>query len=172
MSLLRRIVRSSATKNIGVLVGMYSAAELTQQTTTQRYDISKISRVGTTCVLWNGPINHMWYKFLDGAFKGVTTRIVLTKTALDILVFTPVSIAGFYLGMSIVERQKNIFSEVRLKFWPTYSIGFAFWATAQAVNFHVVPPKYRVVYVSIVAFVWANIICHMKQKNEPLPSTT
>ncbi|XP_077980692.1 mpv17-like protein [Glandiceps talaboti] len=164
-SFMRRVVRTRAVKNIGFMVAMYSAAELTQQTMIGQYDATKTMHIGTTCLLFNGPANHFWYKLLDGVLRGTSSRMVFAKTALDIFVFTPFSISGFFIGMSILEGHDDIYAELRDKFKATYSVGLVFWTVAQAVNFYVVPPPYRVLYVGTVAFVWANFICYMKQRD-------
>ncbi|EGI59112.1 hypothetical protein G5I_12825 [Acromyrmex echinatior] len=37
-----------------------------------------------------------------------------------------------------------------------------YWLPVQFVNFLLIPPSFRVTYVSIAAFCWVNILCYLK----------
>jgi hypothetical protein len=39
-----------------------------------------------------------------------------------------------------------------------------FWMPAQAVNFKLVPPHFRVVYIALCSFMWVNILCILKRQ--------
>lgn len=72
--------------------------------------------------------------------------------------------------MSLMERKDDIFEECREKFVPTFARSCLFWLPAQTLNFSVVPPQFRVVYISTCAFAWVNILCWIKrgQANEEI----
>lgn len=48
----------------------------------------------------------------------------------------------------------------------TYNFVFqtscGYWLPVQFVNFLLIPPSFRVTYVSIAAFCWVNILCYLK----------
>lgn len=67
--------------------------------------------------------------------------------------------------MSIMEGKEDIFEECKQKFPSTFVRSCLFWLPAQAINFAIVPPQLRVVYVSTCAFAWCNILCWVKRGN-------
>lgn len=44
-----------------------------------------------------------------------------------------------------------------------------FWLPAQSINFLMVPPAARVVYVGSCAFIWVNVLCWFKRQNYEKP---
>ncbi|EDS27587.1 conserved hypothetical protein [Culex quinquefasciatus] len=66
--------------------------------------------------------------------------------------------------MALMERQPSIVEECKQKFVPTFARSCLFWLPAQTVNFLLVPPKFRVVYVGSCAFAWVNILCWVKRQ--------
>lgn len=67
--------------------------------------------------------------------------------------------------MSLMENKKDALEECRAKFLPTFQTSCMFWLPAQAVNFLLVAPTYRVAYVASCAFAWVNILCWIKRKD-------
>ncbi|XP_061512168.1 mpv17-like protein isoform X2 [Anopheles gambiae] len=106
---------------------------------------------------------HM-YKWLDKTFPGTAKRIIVKKLLLDQFILTPPLLVIFFTGMSLMERQSSITEECRQKFLPTFARSCLFWMPAQTLNFVLVPPKFRVVYVGSCAFAWVNILCWVKRQ--------
>uniref|UniRef100_A0A8D8F9K1 Mpv17-like protein n=1 Tax=Culex pipiens TaxID=7175 RepID=A0A8D8F9K1_CULPI len=104
------------------------------------------------------------YKWLDKTFPGTAKRIVLRKLLLDQFILTPPLLVIFFTGMAMMERQPSIVEECKQKFVPTFARSCLFWLPAQTVNFLLVPPKFRVVYVGSCAFAWVNILCWVKRQ--------
>lgn len=67
---------------------------------------------------------HYWYKFLDKQFPKTTLSSVLTKVALDQLVFSPPFYATFFMTMPLLEggTPKEGIENVKHKFYPTYVV--------------------------------------------------
>lgn len=65
--------------------------------------------------------------------------------------------------MSLLEQKEDILEECRQKFVPTFARSCLFWLPAQTLNFAIVPPQFRVVYISTCAFAWVNILCWIKR---------
>lgn len=63
-----------------------------------------------------------------------------------------------------MEGKKDIFAELQNKFIPTFQSSCLFWLPAQAINFLLLPPMARVVYVGTCSFIWVNILCWLKRK--------
>ncbi|PSN57646.1 hypothetical protein C0J52_05412 [Blattella germanica] len=69
------------------------------------------------------------------------------------------------LVMSAMERKDDIFEECRKKLVPTFGTSCMFWLPAQTLNFLLVPPVARVVYVGSCAFAWINILVWIKRQD-------
>lgn len=66
--------------------------------------------------------------------------------------------------MSIMESKTDFIEECKQKILPTFKTSCYFWLPAQVINFLLVPPTYRVVYVGSCAFAWVNILCWFKRQ--------
>ncbi|XP_060524158.1 mpv17-like protein [Cylas formicarius] len=126
-----------------------------------RHTIGRYAIYGTTIA---GPLLATWYRFLDKQLPGKTTKIVLKKMVFDQFTFTPLLLVVFYVSMSIMERKQDVFEECRMKFLQTFGANCLFWIPAQAVNFSLVPPVYRVTYIGTCSFAWINVLCWFKRQ--------
>ncbi|XP_077980217.1 mpv17-like protein [Glandiceps talaboti] len=170
-NVVRRITGSPVVRNAVFLGTAYSVSEVTQQAFIgEGYDFGKVQRFGIWGLCFNGPFLFGWYKLLDGYLHGSTLRIVGTKMCLDQFLITPICIVGFYTAMSAMEGKSDIFAEAKQKSFPTFLASLAFWVPAQAINFKLVPPTFRVVYIGTVSFMWANILCYLKRQDISLES--
>lgn len=72
--------------------------------------------------------------------------------------------------MALMEgKTEKPFQELREKFVPTFIRSCMFWLPAQTVNFLLVGPRFRVIYVGACSFTWVNILCWIKrQRSEDL----
>ncbi|XP_077980403.1 mpv17-like protein [Glandiceps talaboti] len=112
---------------------------------------------------FNGPGNYCWYKVLDRFLPGKSMKIAMTKVLVEKMTMSPIWYGGFYIVLNIMEGKSDIFSEAKEKLIPTYLVGCTFWIPAQALNFMFVPHVYRVAYVGVAGFIWANFLCFMKR---------
>ncbi|XP_070581168.1 mpv17-like protein [Ptychodera flava] len=167
MTVLSRLLKSNLLKNALFAGTIFWASEITQQTLVgdDKYDFGHITRVALTGLLFYGPFCYGFYRILDKTWPGVARQTILKKLALDQAIAGPVSIAGFYVGMSILERKEDIFREAKQKTLPSWGACLIFWPPIQIINFKYVPPQYRVVYVSVLTYVWANFLCFMKERH-------
>ncbi|XP_071948688.1 mpv17-like protein [Antedon mediterranea] len=163
--------------------GLYAAAEVTQQLILKeqpphtknstsmmegRIDWRKVGHVALIGLVFNGPVGYTWYRLLDKWLPGTARRTIIKKMIIDQLCACPPFICAFYVGISILERKKDIYASLKEKFIPSYLVGFAFWPPAQAVNFIFIPSHLRIVYVASAGFVWANVLCFInKRSTEP-----
>ncbi|XP_077980222.1 mpv17-like protein [Glandiceps talaboti] len=165
-SVLRSLAGNSFIRNSFFVGGIFAASEFTQETIigVEKYDVGKICRFGVFGLCFNGPFNFTWFRLLDAAMPGKTMKIALRKLALDQFVAAPVAVAGFFVGMDILERKDDIFKEAKDKGPATWLAGCGFWVPAQLINFMFVPPYLRVVYVGTVSFLWANFLCYVRRR--------
>ncbi|XP_057331166.1 PXMP2/4 family protein 4-like isoform X1 [Microplitis mediator] len=133
------------------------------------YNLPVLQRYLTYGYFLAGPILHGWYSWLDKMFTGKTPKIVVTKLLCDQFVLTPPLIVLFFTSMSLMEgkNKENLLDECNAKFVKTFATSCIFWLPVQFVNFLVIPPAFRVLYVSVASFCWVNILCHLKRTPVP-----
>ncbi|XP_038067881.1 mpv17-like protein 2 isoform X2 [Patiria miniata] len=103
-----------------------------------------------------GPLNHYWYLALDKFLPGVKARTVAKKILLDELIASPVMTSTFFVGMGLLEG-KTLAESVdvlKKKFLTVYMVDILVWPPIQAINFFLVPPQLRVIYVNVFILLW------------------
>ncbi|KAA0189403.1 hypothetical protein HAZT_HAZT002722 [Hyalella azteca] len=120
-------------------------------------DTGSLARFGVmgTCVLPH-TLYHA-YKYLDARFPGNSGPMAIRKLAIDALVITPINLTLFYVGMSAMERKDDLLAEWRAKLIPTFIV-------ANFVNFKLLPPHVRVVFVGGCQIIWVSILCWFKKQ--------
>ncbi|XP_066991553.2 mpv17-like protein isoform X2 [Anabrus simplex] len=152
---------------------LYTGAEFSQQTVTRKimvdrpkdYSVDSLARFGLYGTSVQAPALYYWYRWLDKAFRGRAATTIIKKMFLDQFLLTPPLLVAFYISMSLMEGKENIIEECKRKVMPTFKTSCMFWLPAQALNFMVVPPAARVVYVGSCALVWVNILCWFKRQD-------
>lgn len=86
------------------------------------------------------------------------------QVLLDQLLFAPVALSSFYVGLSILEGKdaEGVFREWRYKFPGTWGTAAFVWPFLQGFNFRFVPARYRVVFVGCASFFWTTMLAYWK----------
>ncbi|XP_044003919.1 mpv17-like protein isoform X2 [Aphidius gifuensis] len=129
----------------------------------ENYDWQVIQRYILYGYFMAGPILHTWYVWLDRTFVGKASRVILRKLLCDQFILTPPLLVLFFTSMSLMEGKDNIAAECKEKFVRTFQTSCMFWLPVQFVNFLLIPPSYRVAFVSAASFLWVNILCYLKR---------
>ncbi|KAJ8037793.1 Mpv17-like protein [Holothuria leucospilota] len=162
--------------NAAIYGGTCAAGELTLQLINESdkpINWVRIAHFGIIGASFNGPVGHLWYTWLDKILPGTALRILGKKLFLDQTIAGSAYVVAFYVGLSALERQPDIFLECRQKFWETFRYSCCFWTCAQLINFLVLPTHLRVAYIATVNYLWTTILAIMKrvevqQKTKPL----
>uniref|UniRef100_S4R8V0 Si:ch211-120k19.1 n=1 Tax=Petromyzon marinus TaxID=7757 RepID=S4R8V0_PETMA len=112
---------------------------------------------------FHGNFNYVWLRGLERAIPGSAARAVVVKVLADQTVAGPITISAFFTGMSLLEGKPDIYKDLRQKFWPTYKTGVVYWSAMQTINFTLVPPYARSVFVGVCAFLWTCYLCYVRQ---------
>lgn len=137
---------------------------LLQTSPPEELDKPTIGRYAIIGTFVNSPILFYWYKWLDKTFTGTTRKIIVRKLLLDQFVLTPPLLVIFFTGMSLMEMRERPLEECRKKFLPTFERSCLFWLPAQTINFLLIPPHMRIVYMGCASFCWVNILCYIKRQ--------
>ncbi|XP_026281409.1 mpv17-like protein [Frankliniella occidentalis] len=164
------------TANAVTFGSLYVTAEFSQQVATKKVlaptpepiDTAALGRYAIFGCGVGSHILYFWYKWLDKRYAGTAASTIAKKVLLDQFIMTPQLLVAFYLTMAILERREDLFEEMRNKYAKTFQTSCLFWLPVQTVNFVLVPPAARVVYVGTSSLIWANILCYIKrQPQEP-----
>jgi hypothetical protein len=120
------------------------------------YDVARSLRMSAFGLTVIGPLGHFFYRLIDKKFPGKSVRTVLTKVVLDQTVFSPIYIPLFFAFEGWLEglSRQEIIHNVKTRSIPTYIADCIVWPPAQTLNFWLVPPSQRVLYVSLVSIGW------------------
>lgn len=154
----------------GVLNGL--ADLLAQLITTDNVDAIRVARYGVFGALVAGPLGHFWFGALDAVFP-LGARGVLGKVACDQMLFSPFILAAFFGGMAIMEGRgmRKSHQEVKDKVVPTLFTAWKVWPFLNLVNFGVVPPALRILFVNGASVIWIGFLSVMNGAEAPVDGT-
>ncbi|XP_077980473.1 mpv17-like protein [Glandiceps talaboti] len=142
---------------------IFGASEITQEVIQgEKINLPHIGRIALTGLLFYGPFCHGFYRVLDTVLPGIAKKTIIKKLVLDQSIAGPISVSGFYVVMSILERKSDIFAEAKDKTLHSLGACVMFWVPAQWINFRFVSPQFRVTYITVMTYAWANFLCFMK----------
>lgn len=129
-------------------------------------DLSRTARMGSFGFFYYGPLNGVWYPFLDKYFPidraaamAANLPSFLAKVSLNQIVLGPLVVAGvFSWTLAIQGKPEKIVQKIRDDAFSTLKTGWKFWIPASMINFWVVPLPYQVLYMSCCATVWNAIL--------------
>uniref|UniRef100_A0A672TA59 Si:ch211-120k19.1 n=1 Tax=Sinocyclocheilus grahami TaxID=75366 RepID=A0A672TA59_SINGR len=127
----------------------FATADLIQQSMMGKLDSIDWAQTAQVALVWScfhANFNYHWLQGLEKMFPRGGIRRVSLKVFLDQLFAAPMTISAFYIGLSTLE-----------------GVNTSYWSTMQAVNFSLIPPVARTVFVG-VALGWTVFLCHFKQQ--------
>ena len=90
-----------------------------------------------------GPTLHAWYSFLHRRIPGDSAFVLAKRLALDQLAFAPLFIPSFMMVLLCAEGHARPIEHVQQAWWPAVLSNWQLWVPAQAINFRLVPPHFR-----------------------------
>ncbi|KAJ0000475.1 hypothetical protein NQD34_012317 [Periophthalmus magnuspinnatus] len=167
---------------IGNVLGyttLFASADLIQQSVlsdrpvststteeTRAVDWHQTARVATVGFCFHANFNYHWLKALERMLPGGGAKMVTAKVVLDQLIAAPLTISAFYIGLSFLEDKEDPLEDWRQKFLTSYKAGVVYWSTMQAINFSLVPPVARTVFLGGIALTFTVFLCHMKRQGK------
>lgn len=114
-----------------------------------------------------GVVCHFWYGILDKQIVGHSMRIVVKKMVIDQLIGSPLSLAVFFLTLSLVEgKSLKDLDDIKEKALKLYIAEWVIWPPAQFINFYFLPNKFRVLYDNVISFgydIYSSHVTHLRE---------
>lgn len=151
-----------ATKALTSLIGFAVGDRIAQLFGGAPFDVLRCARLSMYGFLIDGPIGHYFYQFLDRTIcpddpKG--PKSVLTKTAIDQLVWAPLMTVLFLAFLTTLEgRPDAVLSVIHAKLVPIYLANLGIWPIWHIINFRYVPPEQRILFNNLVAVAWTTYL--------------
>lgn len=153
--------------NIGVSIGCCTCAEVIEQKFIERKENLNFRRIFSFgfCGFLSGFTGTFWYlwsgKRIVGRYK-VLKQLLLYQT-----VFTPYEYMQFYLSVGLLEGEsfKEVLTEIKRKFLITYLMDWIVFPPFMAINFKLIPLRYRFVYDNTIQLMWCVFLSYLKHHN-------
>jgi len=119
-----------------------------------------------TGFFWSGPVSHSWYQILEQIVAllrvptGQPVVGLISRILLDALIFSPVTIAGYFAVVTLFQggNVQDIKKKLQGRWRKTVVAAWSFWPAVNVVNFGLVPLPFRVLYSNIMAFLWTGYL--------------
>jgi protein Mpv17 len=113
-------------------------------------DLRRLLRMASFGLLFHGPSGHYFYGFLDRLIAGKGVAQVVSKVAIDQVLWAPIFTAVFfvYLGATEGKSRQQIVDKVKKDTWTGVTTSWKFWPIAHTINFALVPTQHRLLYIN------------------------
>ncbi|GMH40906.1 hypothetical protein BSKO_08810 [Bryopsis sp. KO-2023] len=116
-------------------------------------------------VLMDGPCGHMWYTTLDKNIfpeQPTSTKAIVTKTALDQLIWGPLFCCVFFAFIRTLEGHPDqVIPTIQEELIPTILSSYVIWPLAHLINFRFIPSQQRILYINAVQIVWTAFLSNL-----------
>lgn len=136
-------------------------AQAQAKTAAWRYDAARTGRMALFGLCIAGPGVHSWYWAVERVLgTGTSARHVVLKVAADAAIFSPLSIATFFAGMSVLDptaranAAAHFVGVMQREFAPSLLACWGFWPPFIAISFRFVPVHYRTLYQNVLSVFW------------------
>lgn len=118
--------------------------------------------------LSQGPLHHYLYKWMDALFPGASVRTVFKKIAIDQFAISPIFIITYLYSAGLLEGASvtDCTAELQHKYWTIYTADWLVWPPTQFINFYLLSPKYRVLYINAITMLYNVFLCYIKHNDD------
>ena len=115
-------------------------------------DTKRLFRMMSFGFLIHGSTGHYWYQALDRYIRGTGVKEVVSKVALDQLLWAPVFTAIFlgYTSLTSGATWDAAKSKIKADTFTGVRASWSVWPIAHAINFRFIPPSQRLLYINAV----------------------
>lgn len=147
----------AATSFVGFSLGDILAQSLEGASSLDELRLLRLAAYG---LLLDGPVGHVWYRWLDGTCDGKFANArgpaaIATKTAADQLIWAPIMTCAFFAFLKVLEGHPELAVQtVQDKALQTVVANYCIWPAAHVISFKYVPSQQRVLYNNVIAIAW------------------
>uniref|UniRef100_A0A2M4BYA1 Putative conserved plasma membrane protein n=1 Tax=Anopheles marajoara TaxID=58244 RepID=A0A2M4BYA1_9DIPT len=167
------LVTNTVSSGVLMLIGDVAAQEIELRrdhlATTAGYDQRRLFNM-TLVGLSQGPLHHYLYKWVDAFLPGASIRTVFKKIGIDQFIISPIFIITYMYSAGLLEGAsvESCTTEVRQKYWTIYAADWLVWPPTQFINFYLLGPKYRVLYINGITMLYNVFLCYIKHNDDLL----
>ncbi|UYV79490.1 MPV17L2 [Cordylochernes scorpioides] len=112
-----------------------------------------------------GYLGHLWYKMLDRKFPGANTGSVVRKLGAEMALGPPLVLGTFItVGYFKDQTLRQSFQDFKDNLVMVLAMDWAFYVPMQTLNFYLVPPSYRLLYVSVINLAYDMFLSYVINK--------
>mmetsp|Transcript_11397 Transcript_11397/g.41712 ORF Transcript_11397/g.41712 Transcript_11397/m.41712 type:complete len:212 (-) Transcript_11397:297-932(-) len=140
----------------------------------QGYDLARIARFGVTGLVLHGPTFFHGFRAVDRLFGASTSLVTAAKkTATAQFTLFPFYLTCFFPFLAALEGRTpaGCLEKLESNIWPTFCMGSAFWPATNIINFALVPPSGRVLYVNAAGLLWNSYLSWQASEDSHLQET-
>lgn len=133
-------------------------------------DVDRLTRFAAFGGLVAGPMGHAWFGALEAVVRLGGVRGAVVKTAFDQLLFAPVLLGCFFGSMALLEGRgvEGVKGEVEGKLMGTLRTSWKIWPMINLINFGLVPPAMRVLFVNGLSVAWIAFLSMVNNEDDEL----
>jgi len=139
------------------------------------FDPVRWLRMASFGVLLAGPLCYKFYEWIDAAVypeRRKENGVVVLKMAIDQLLWSPSFTCVFFAYTCLLRGDPGgTLLMIQERLAPTMCANWLLWPAAHLVNFKVVPPNMRILYVMAVNVVWNVFLSIISNQPQLLAST-
>ncbi|XP_053658783.1 mpv17-like protein 2 [Anopheles marshallii] len=173
------LVTNTVSSGVLMLAGDVAAQEIEsrlenkQKSNSQGYDLQRMFNM-TLVGLSQGPLHHYLYKWMDVLLPGAAVRTVFKKIAIDQFAISPIFIVTYLYSAGLLEGSTvtECTTELQQKYWTIYTADWLVWPPTQFINFYLISPKYRVLYINAITMLYNVFLCYIKHNDDLVTQLT
>uniref|UniRef100_A0A182WEW7 Pmp22 peroxisomal membrane protein n=1 Tax=Anopheles minimus TaxID=112268 RepID=A0A182WEW7_9DIPT len=171
------LVTNTVSSGVLMLAGDVAAQEIERRlelkSTSSELDWKRMFNM-TLVGLSQGPLHHYLYKWMDVLLPGASVRTVFKKIAIDQFAISPIFIVTYLYSAGLLEGASvnECTTELRHKYWTIYTADWLVWPPTQFINFYLISPKYRVLYINAITMLYNVFLCYIKHNDDLVAQLT
>jgi len=166
--MFRNIIRKHARNSMEVgglmILGDVICQTYVEKKALKEVDTYRALKFGAIGAVYVGPIISTWYRFLERAivFKSAGLQAV-GKMAVDQIFLAPTFLYSFLWinGLTSFKPVDEVKREAHKNYFDILITNYKVWPFVQVFNFWVVPLRYRVIFVQVIAIFWNTYLSYM-----------
>ncbi|XP_025413403.1 mpv17-like protein [Sipha flava] len=131
-------------------------------------DLQRAAKFSIYGGLYVAPTLYAWMRFAGFIWPSMTITSHITKAVVEQFSYGPFAMASFFFFMTLLDGGtiEDAKKEVQQKFISTWKIAIIVWPFLQTINYCIIPPKNRLIFVSLAGLVWTSFLAYMKYEKK------